>query len=770
MANWVIVIIGCIFFLALIACGGIAIQRRFPNSSKLLLLLYVFILIWIARFWVNFSAISGEMTIFEKCLDSFVHALQTFSMDEDYTSYTVLGKELLRDAGMASLAEIYGVVISVLNICAPIMGGAIILEILTGFFPRLRLWMHPRQRKFVFSELNDASIILAEDLCCGDNYQKIVSFESLFQGHDVQGQNTESLWSKILGHQKPFIIFTDAYFDEESEKKTEIFDRAKALGAVCMKTDMQFLSLSRSDSVYYFFIDEDEEMNVSGLSDILDKQAETGRVYPVGNSEDDVKTRMFVFCASNLSIRMVNAISEREDANKAIIIRSIPDLANTAVNLMYEAPLFIPLLNRGKGSEPAAHTSLSTVNIGSFIAEKDAAGRPGGIIPTNELHVTVLGGGVLAEEILKAVYWCGQIAGTQLFVHVVTNNANDFRNKLISSCPELLETCMEGSEALKCYPRSDSPLHNAPYAIIDGLEDDIDAEDIASYPAGVIEKSDYIVVALGEDGRNISTALMLKQVLSRRALRNGETSHPVIAPAIYDKRLADPIAVLHPAAFEPYLIPFALREDRFSCRSVFMSDITVEAWKSGSLYDKKSHEKKKKDEYSYWANINRAIHAPYKVFAFGWISDIDLTANAESRYRGSGTDIQPDDLAFSWMEHRRWNACMRAQGFTAPTEDEHQRFYTVTKQHKDLVRKYHNCLVESTTRGCQMPKVKDFDISFLDALDLVSLKAYQMNCSSKGEEETAEGLQDAEYKHWDDFSYDDASHAILNRIKSYNRG
>ena len=113
---------------------------------------------------------------------------------------------------------------------------------------------------------------------------------------------------------------------------------------------------------------------------------------------------------------------------------------------------------------------------------------------------------------------------------------------------------------------------------------------------------------------------------------------------------------------------------------------------------------------------------------------------------------------------------MRAQGFTAPTEDEHQRFYTVTKQHKDLVRKYHNCLVESTTRGCQMPKVKDFDISFLDALDLVSLKAYQMNCSSKGEEETAEGLQDAEYKHWDDFSYDDASHAILNRIKSCNRG
>ncbi len=770
MVNWFIVILYSVLFLAIIVCGGIVIHSRFPNNSKLLLLIYVFVLIWVARFWVNFSTISGEMTIFEKCLDSFVHALQTFSMDEDYTSYTVWGKELLQDAGMASLAAVYGVVISVLNICAPIMGGAIILEVLTGFFPRLRLWMHPRQRKFVFSELNEASIILAEDICRGDNYHKIVSFESLFRGRDAQTRNTESLWSKIHGQQKPFIIFTDAYYDEKSEKKTEIFDRAKTLGAICMKTDMQFLSLHRSDSVYYFFIEEDEEMNVSGLSDVLDKQSETGKAYPVGNNEDDIRTRMFVFCASNLSIRMVKAISEREEANKAIVIRSIPDFANTAVNLMYEAPLFISLLNRNDNPAPPTSSSISSVRIGSFLAETDAAGRLGGIIPTHELHVTILGGGVLAEEILKAVYWCGQIAGIQLFIHVVTNNANDFKNKLTSCCPELLETCAEGSDILRCYPQSDSPLHNAPYAVIDGLDADTDAEDIASYPAAVVEKSDYVIVALGEDGRNISTALMLKQQLSRRALRSGGTSHPVIAPAIYDKRLADPISVLHPADYEPYLIPFALREDRFSCRSVFMSDITVEAWKSGSLYDKRSHEKKKRDEYSYWANINRAIHAPYKVFAFGWINDIDLTASMQDRYRGNGTEIKPDDPAFSWMEHRRWNACMRAQGFTAPTEKEHQRFFAVTRQHKDLIRKYHNCLVESTTRGCQMPKAKNFDISFLDALDLVSLTAYQMNCGSKNIQETAEGLQDAEYKHWDDYSNDEASQAILSRIraKSHN--
>ena len=764
MTNWFIVIIGSFLALGILVAGGVIIQKKSKHGAKLFSLLYVFILIWIARFLVNYFACPDEMTGFEKCLDSFVHALQTFSMDEDYTSFTVSGKELFQNAGYPNLAGIYGIVISTINICAPIMGGAIILEVLTGFFPRMRLWLHPRQRKFVFSELNESSIILAEDLCRGDNYRNIVSFESIAQDDYLPSKDKKFPLNLISKTQKPFIIFTDAYADEESEENAELFGRAKALHALCLKTDLQFLSFSHSESVYYFFVDTKEEANITGLSGILERQKVTGDVFPIGNNPDDIKTRIYVFCHSDLSACIVNSISRNDDPNGPVIIRAIPDYTTSAVNLMYEVALFIPLLNKQKTFRPVVQDGNEIDKVSQFYTERDINGRVGGVLPTQELHVTILGGGLLAEEVLKAVYWCGQIAGTQLYIHFITNKAKELQSRIVSNCPELLQSCQEKIEMLKCYPKSNSTLYNPPYAYVDGLNIDIDAEDIAGYPDQILEKSDYFVIALGNDQKNIATALMLKQQLSRRQLNRDEKSHPVIAAAVYDKRLADSIVNLQPIEYEPYLVPFAMLQDRYSCRNVFMSDITVDAWKGGSLYDKKSHEKRKKDEYSYWANIYRAIHAPYKMYAFGLIRSVDLSLEPKLRYQGGGKVIQPNDLAYSWMEHRRWNACIRAQGFTMPTDTEHERYFIKTKLHKDLSRKYHNCLVESSVRGAQMPKDSEFDMSLLDALDIESIKAYKMKCQYANIAETPEGLQDAEYKQWDDFCNDASAQQFWSNL------
>lgn len=766
MYNWLLVLLWSLLVIGVISLIAVVIALKVNGNKKLSMLAYVFIIIWGLRFWVNFFSVADEMSVFEKCIDSFVHALQTFSMDEDYTSYTIAGKELLNSFGFPNGAVVYGIIISILNVCAPIMGGAILLEVLTGFSPRLRLCLHPRKRKFVFSELNEASITLAEDFYLGENYQRIVSFEA-FNANDENGNKKDSRLSKLfLKYKKPLIIFTDAYIDDESEEKSEIFDRAKAIRAICMKTDLQFLSLSRSEAVYYFFIDEEENLNVSGLSGIIEKQKITQKVYPQGKDFDHIKTRIYVFCHSDLTTRMVNTISAKVDQDDPIIIRSIPDYTNAAVNLMYEVPLFIPLLDREKGSPSETQLGQAISKVGDFYTEKDSMGRVGGVIPTRELHVTILGGGVIASEIFKAVYWCGQISGVQLFIHVITKNAKKFKNNIMSSCPELLESCKTDSKLLRCYPKSDSPLSNAPYALVDGLDKDVDAEDYVAYPSFIIDKSDYLVVALGEDGKNIATALMLKQQLSRRLLNTGNKSHPVIAPAVFDKRLAEPITVLQPEEHEPYVTPFALRQKRFSCRSVFMSDITVDAWKNGSIYDKKSHEKRKKDEYSYWANIYRAIHAPYKMFAFGLVTAIDLSAEPKERYQGGGQEIKPDDVAYSWMEHRRWNACIRAQGFTMPTDHEHIKYFSEKKLHKDLSRKYHNCLVESSVRGSKMQTMDKLDLTTLDALDIESLKAYKMTCHDRNVTETDDGLQESEYKHWDDYINDasaQAMWAILSR-------
>ena len=97
---------------------------------------------------VNIYMESKTLGIFETIMDSFVHTLQSFSMDEDYTKYVEHGKAALSD--IAVCAEVYGIIISILNVMAPILGGAVILDILIGIFPTLKIIFKTRMHLFIF--------------------------------------------------------------------------------------------------------------------------------------------------------------------------------------------------------------------------------------------------------------------------------------------------------------------------------------------------------------------------------------------------------------------------------------------------------------------------------------------------------------------------------------------------------------------------------------------------------------------------------------------
>lgn len=769
----------------IILCGGILLliqirRKKLLWDFNLSFLGLVFLLILIARMTVNLYAPSYlgeedfmEMGWTERFMDSFVHTFQSFSMDEDYTGYISKGKQLFALAYGPWAASVYGIVISVLDILAPVLGGAVLLEILTGVFPRLKLFLRPFRRKFVFSELNDASITLAEDLYRDRNYQKVVFWESSYRKE----------W-----HLRPFLVFTDAYPDQESETKSELFDRAKALGAVCIRTDMLHLPVNRSKSVYYFLMDEQEQKNISILGELLDGNKAGYQLWPEGEENGEPRTRVFAFCQSDLSVMMMNNICAASENRQHLIVRPIRDYANTAVSLMYEAPLFMPLLAGGGTPVPEAEKrSPSIEKIGQFFVEKDEEGRIGGLIPVKELHVTILGSGSIAEEVFQAVCWCGQIGGVQLFIHVLSQEADRLQARLQARCPELLRICevrkrsfvapaaavgtASLDDLLRIYPHTSSPLSNAPYAVVDGFSEGerVDAAHLDGYPEEILAKTDYYVAALGDDEKNIFVAMMLKRELGKIALNAGSRKHPVIAPAVFDSRLADSIADRSPACGDPYVIPFGMLEDRFSCRNVFSVDVTADALQSEMIYNRKTHSKRQRDEYSYWANIVRAVHAPYKLFGLGCVTGVDPSAPAASRFTVEPKTIAPDDPAypaFAWMEHRRWNAYMRTQGFCLATADQHRRYFALSGSHKDLARKLHNCLVETSMRGNRMPSVYSGDLSdyaAYDALDVVSIEAYHMSCSRSGEEETLQGRQEAEYKQWDEYGNDSAAQSLMEK-------
>lgn len=710
--------------LAVLSVPIFIMQKRHSANKKLKATMYVFGLIWIARFVVGIcGSISGEsgLTVGESLFDSMIHALQTFSMDEDYTNYTVAGKVLLETAGLPVWANVYGFVISVLNVCAPVLGGALLLDILTGTFPHIKLRLMPYRHKFVFSELNEASITLAEDIYKDDNYKKLLQLK-YFEA-------------------RPVLVFTDAYLDDESEISSELFNRAKALGAVCVKADLLHLNLRKSRSVSYFLIDSESRENISTLSYLL-KEKKGGRpLWPENTKGDEPVTKIFVFAQEDVDCTMINSICKNMDENASkVVIRTIRDYMNAAINLMYDVPLFLPLISEN--------------------------GRK-----AKDLYVTVLGSGQIAEEAFKAAFWCGQIFGVQLHINVVSQNAADLKCRLEEKCPELLESCDADSPILRTHPFDSSEKRNAPYCIAPVFTDVEDVFDSEKYPDGLLEQTNYYIIALGSDEKNLAAADKLRLLLARKMLDGKKADHAVIAPAVFDVNLAEAVRILKPSAFDPYIVPFATLEERFSCKNVFMADFTARALSNEALYNKANQMKAQKDEYTYWANLARDVHAPYKLFGLGMIQKTsslqkgirrDFCVDSQSEL----TEIQEHELA--WIEHRRWNAFLRTQGFLCPTKEQYDRYYKLYVEagnytmHKSVPLKMHPCLVESQLIPEPFPETEGFDKKKYDCLDFVTMYSYYLESQASGVKATGEGLRQKDYKQWDYRKYDTALNELLS--------
>lgn len=691
------------------------IMRRKTGNKHLRLLLYVLLVVWGCRFAVGIQADfhEGKLTVAETLFDSLLHAIQTFGMDDDYTLYTVAGKEYLLSGGFPWLASVYGIVMSVLNIFAPILGGALLLDILLGVLPELRLRFSSRRHKFVFSELNDESITLAEDICRDQNYRNLIPMGRF--------------------DRKPAILFADAYCDDDSESSAELHSRAGDIGAICVKKDLLHISLKRSKSVNYFLIDVDAHANISTLSQLLEGREDGTRLWPVDPSREEPISRIFVFRQDDSGKALIKRICEdHKAAADQILIRQVPDQMNAAINLMYEVPLFLPLLFKSGDQK-------------------------------RELHITILGSGPLAEETFKAAYWCGQMADVRVHMHVLDRNASAMEQRVRDIYPELLESCRSGSPLLRVRPFDERGGYNPPYFETAEFLDMAGMDCVSGYPAAVLENTDYYIVALETDEQNLLIANQLKLHAARRAMDSGSPVHPVIAPAVEDQRLARAAQVLKPGAYEPYFVPFASLESRYSCKNVFLTSFTEQTVSIKSIYRKENQKKDQDDGYTNQSSAARAVHAPYKLFGLGLIRQVDLEKDIDLRYRVEGpVQLTPEqEHQFAWVEHRRWNAFIRSQGFICPTREQYDRFFALWHETKSIGLKLHPCLVESQLIPEPLPDGPDFDRSRYDYLDYVSMYTYSLKTRQAGKAETAAGLADADYKKWDYRKYDAAVDALL---------
>ena len=697
-------------------------SKPFHFGQKLIVISGVLIgAIWCLRYAVGYYTTvvseipSQELTWIEEIFNSMIHALQTFSMDEDYTQYILNGKDMMRSiAGESSFwVKFYGVYAFVLNVIAPIAGGAIIFEILTSIFPKIKLkltYAAVWKDKYFFSELNERSLALARSI--REKYQ-----------------------NKLL---RPVFVFTDAYVDDENEESAELLLDAKLLGSICLRDDISHIPKNTFGRRFFFLIDEDEMSNHVALSDLSDQY----------NYKYLKKADILLFSQEDIYAqieeRILNKLKTRYgiDDEDMPIITNIQCYRNLVTDFLVKLPLYEPVIDRKKNGEPV------------------------------DLNVTVLGTGYIGMEMILNTYWMGQMLDCKLNINVISKEKEeDFYKKLDSINPDIYKTTVEGDGILiknrkgeKCDVYCTLKYHKA----------DLKVQDIAALLENTgkngkkLVDTDYFMVALGTDKENIHIADKIRQTVGAHHLNEDSGHKTIVAYVVYDTKLAHDMNSKSAFDYSPSdgydVIMKAIGdlEEVYSFKNVFMPQYSAEVFKMNNFYNNTAvkemkselsgdrmariskQQKRIKDEYSYRSSLARYMHLKYKVFSAGCFekSVFDFGGNTEDpeyleMQKAAAEDYQKKihgkehDVALlhrlAWLEHRRWNAFLRICGFRHTNK--YLEYYDKLGTHKNLDLRLHPCLVECDELGMRAEfdengvvidetafKAKSEDLDLLDDL------------------------------------------------------
>ena len=418
--------------------------------------------------------------------------------------------------------------------------------------------------------------------------------------------------------QKRLFVFTDV-FEKEEEQSYELVEEAKELGAICFKKDIitiDFSFHSSKSALSFFAIGENQSENISQALKIIDKL------------KYRENTNLYVFSTQvEAEILLANAFENHNDKVEkpiSIKVRRVNEVQSLINRNLYE-----------NGFE----------KIFSSAYQEDGI---------KKINAVVIGMGQHGTEMTKALSWFCQMDGYAVEINSFDKDKKA-KEKFLSLCPELM--AFSG--------KMDIP-GEAKYTI--SIHSDIDV-DTTTFD-NIIEnlpRTTYVFVALGNDEKNISTAVKLRAIFERMKYT------PVIQAVVYNSEKKDALTDIKNFKGTPYNIEFiGDMKSSYSEEVILDSDVEEEALKRHMKWGDESEFWRY--DYNYKSSIASAIHRKMKI-----LCEIP------------GIEKEPKDRTEKelWnlriLEHCRWNAYMRSEGYCYGG--------TVEKSGRNDLAKMHNCLV-----------------------------------------------------------------------------
>ena len=702
--------------LSLAGCVRVFLHRRSGRMARRLLDATLFLMGSVAALQLGF-AFAGARDFLP--FTFFADVMQAFSMDVGYD-------EVFTSAG--SISSVFWVDLAVavhamfIYTAAPVAGGAMILDVLAGVSPALLMALYRRRELYIFSALNERSVLLAESIA----------------GQPDQGRDRA-------------FVFAGA----DSGEETELYLRARALPyAVCLRDDMLHCAgFRRSPRCRFFLMDTtenggfDDGQNLAALHGLLTTERDAAGRYAPVLWASEAGCVVYFFTDSAGTVENVRSLKKifyaRREASSGpaapfgeVELYVFRDLACAALSLMEKRPLFLPL-----GRTPPA-------------------------VPT-PLRVVLFGDSPFAREMFKTVFWCGQMLNVQLYITVVCRRTGAagqrpaFLRWLDRLSPEIAASCErsdggQGPECLRVWPGEDA--FAPPYARLSFIEteDEPDLRALLTQPCqrmhdGTTESfrladCDYFLVMEDADLDNIALADSIRSSLIRLRLQSGadgRSRRQTVCFAVGSDSLQqvarERFAVsrdlrLPPASVSvPDMYPFGSLRERFSWENVSQDETQYRLSRPDRRRNRNDHPFANADEpgdplYDDWSTAARRTHLLYKIFCAGCLQadpepeppsapeqtpcrqrlrgdagrrarrlyDVlfDAPPHRQAlrreamlrqererlkeqdprrirqllRYYRAVSGADGDHLAdrLTWLEHRRWCAFLRVNGFTRP--------------------------------------------------------------------------------------------------------
>lgn len=519
-------------------------------------------------------------------LISVHNTIRLFIVDGEFDIISEHMSTLSRD-----FAIIYSVFAAFIFVFAPVLTFSVVFSLFMNIFSHQKLMLNFNKDLYVFSELNEKSLALAQSIS--------------------------------NNHPERIIVFNDV-FDNDTEKQYELKSEAKKLSAIFLKNDIVEMNYAKKHSkkkrIYLFFIGENDEENIEQCISVIESY------------KNRANTRMYLFSDSIESEFILNSIDKGK-----IKLRRINEVQSLVYRNLY--------------------------SNGHYLFDNAVYNEE---IERKVISVAVVGLGKYGIEMTKALIWFCQMEGYWLKLNAYDKRP-DAEDKFKRLCPEILDEKHNGNI-------NDSG--DAQYQIT--IHPNIDIDNYEFREAAVSQRdTNYIFVSLGDDEKNIAEAYYIRSIFEAAQL------HPRIETVLHSTRKKEFLEnAVNFKGDKMDVIFIGGTQSSFSESVIMGSELEKIALERHLKWG--DEEEFWSFEYNYRSSVASSIHKQMKIYC----NIPGITKNKEDRSEDEKTLIRR-------LEHRRWNAYMRAEGYTYAKERN-----DIAKQHNNLVN--YDELDEAT-------KIKDDD-------------------------------------------------------------